>query len=66
MHIVVGLGFMLAHKPTFDGWQLANWTPTEAEPKYKPNRIGRLFAVGLGCAAVQVAAIFLLVESGIF
>jgi len=49
---------MLAQKPTFDRWKRQHWP---AEQRYKPNQLGKLLLVGLGCLAVQVGLVFLFV-----
>jgi hypothetical protein len=55
----IAFGFLLAQRPTFLAWKLLHWRPAEEDERYVPGRLGLLFLVGLGCAAVQVGLIFL-------
>lgn len=63
INVAAGLGFMLAQKVAFDHWKASNWRPTMAGGKYRPNRTGLLFMVGLACLAVEIGLILLLILS---
>ena len=59
MNLAVGLGFMFAHQPHFAEWKEESWVPRTPDERYRPTRVGLLFLIALGCAAVQVGIIFL-------
>jgi len=61
MNVAIGLGFMLFQKGDFEAWR-AKYSPKPPQGKdtYRPNRIGSLFLIGIGCAVAQVGVLFLL------
>ena len=60
VNLAVGLGFMQAQKPCFLDWQARQRDPELKGKKYRPNRVGLLFLASLGCVAVEVGIIFLM------
>jgi DNA-directed RNA polymerase subunit RPC12/RpoP len=63
MNAGVSLGFLLAQKPYFDAWKVANWTSAGGKA-YRPGRIGQLFLIGFGCLALEAGVVLLLVLLG--
>jgi hypothetical protein len=55
-NLAVGLGFMLAQKPFFDGWKAGNWRPKPGD-KYRPNGLGQLLLIGLVSLGIEVGVI---------
>jgi hypothetical protein len=56
LSLAIALGFSLVQRPTFEAWKEANWLPAGPDDRYRPNKIGLLFAVGLVCLGVQAVA----------
>jgi hypothetical protein len=56
----IAAAFVLAQKSSFEAWKQAHWTPQPDQP-YRPNWMGRLILMGLGCLVVEVGIIFVLV-----
>lgn len=57
--LLIGAGFLLVQKDTFDAWKSVNWD-TQSQGRYRPGKIGQLFLVCLGCGALEVGLIVLL------
>lgn len=65
INLGIGALFLLLQKSSFDAWKVANWAPAGPGERYRPNRTGQLFLVGLGCVAVELAVVALAVFAGL-
>ncbi len=64
INIAAGAGFMLAQRPLFESWKAAHWRPQTAGERYKPNKVGLLFLVGLACVAAEIGVMLVLMLVG--